>query len=91
VAKVADRADDKAVAGYKVTAAWVAELERRVAQLDAEVAALKKALRISKRAAAVKVVVNQPAAPAPPPPLPPTLDKALEQVQRPAVPEAPKP
>jgi len=92
----ADVADDKATVGYKITTAWVTELERRIAQLDAEVTGLKRAVRAgTKRPVAVKVVVNQPAAAAPPP-LPATVEKALEleqqqQAKAPPAPEAPKP
>jgi hypothetical protein len=92
--RAADRAEDEADAGYKVTRAWVAELERRVAQLDAEVVGLKRAARLSLKRSSVKVVVVNQAAPNPPPPLPANLDKAVEQVQRPPAPvpaEAPKP
>jgi hypothetical protein len=75
----ADVADDKATVTYKHTTAWVAELERRIVQLDAEVTSLKRAIRAgSKRPATVKVVVQQPAAPSPPPPLQPTVEKAVE-------------
>jgi len=89
----ADRAEDEADAGYKVTRAWVAELERRVAQLDAEVIALKRAARLSSKRAAVRVTVVNQAPATPPPPLPANLDRAVEQVQRPPAPapvEAPK-
>jgi hypothetical protein len=90
----ADRAEVESAAGYKVTKAWVAELERRVAQLDAEIITLKRAARLSLKRSSVKVVVVNQAAPNPPPPLPANLDKAVEQVQRPPAPvpvEAPPP
>lgn len=69
---------NKAESGYQVTRDALAELQERVSQLDAEVAALKRAVRAgSKKLAttAVKVVVQQPA---PAPPLPTSLDKAAE-------------
>jgi hypothetical protein len=88
---------NKAEAGYQLTREDVEQLKIRVAQLEAhfeaEVAALKRAVRAgSKRvhAPSVKVVVNPPA-PALPSPLPADLDKALQEVQQKAPPEPAKP
>ncbi len=89
---------DKAEAGYQATEKNVeffrgetVRLEARLARLDAEVLAIRKAIKKN----APKIRVAPPLAPVPPAarlpaPLPPNLDKALEQVQAGApVPPAP--
>jgi hypothetical protein len=88
----ADRVEGKAGAGYQVTREAIEDLKDQVAQLRAELGALKRAVR-----AGSKTVIK--AAPPPPaaavaPPLPPTLDQAV-QAAKPtstgAPAEAPKP
>jgi hypothetical protein len=92
VKQQADRTETKAGAGYQVTREAIEDLKEQVAQLRAELGALKRAVR-----AGSKTVIK--AAPPPPaaavaPPLPPTLDQAV-QAAKPATTgapaEAPKP
>jgi hypothetical protein len=81
---------DKAESGYQVTRDAVvelreanAELLERLVRIDAEVSALKRAVRSIGRKTSVAVTVTAPppvpAPPPPPSPLPANLDRAAEQ------------